>query len=198
MRGRIGVPMMILCLLLSGCGTEEGKDLRAGFREMSGCGMEAVIRCEQAGLEWEGLLRCVYMPGGESRIEVLAPESIAGIRAVLDDETWCLEYEDVVLNAGSVSREAISPAACLPRLMDALRNGWLLEENEETWNDVPCLRITVDQSGSTGKILSTVWLRQADGVPVRGEISVDGEIILTAEFTSFAFYDMINNQETKP
>ena len=73
----------------------------------------------------------------------------------------------------------------------------VLEENEETWNEVPCLRITVDQSGSQdGKIISTVWLRQEDGTPLRGEIAVDGEIILTAEFTSFAFYDTIENQET--
>ena len=59
------------------------------------------------------------------------------------------------------------------------------------------LRITVDQSGiQDGKILSTLWLRQDDGTPLRGEISVDGEIILTAEFTGFAFYDTIKNPET--
>ena len=47
-----------------------------------------------------------------------------------------------------------------------------------------------------GKILSTLWLRQDDGTPLRGEISVDGEIILTAEFTSFDFYDTIKDPET--
>lgn len=86
--------------------------------------------------------------------------------------------------------------ACLPRLMSALREGWLLEENEESWDDIPCLRLTVDQTGEDGeKILSTLWLRQDGGAPVRGEIAVDGEIILTAEFTSFAFYDIMSNQE---
>ena len=43
-----------------------------------------------------------------------------------------------------------------------------------------------------GKILSTLWLDLADGTPLRGEIAVDGEIILTAEFTSFAFCDTID------
>jgi hypothetical protein len=123
---------------------------------------------------------------------VLEPESIAGVRAVFRDEDWYLEYEDTVLNAGDLGE--VSPAACLPRLMNALRDGWLLEENEEQWNDIPCVRLALDQSGSDGKIVSTLWLRQADGVPVRGEISADGEIILTAEFTSFAFYDTIESQ----
>ena len=41
-----------------------------------------------------------------------------------------------------------------------------------------------------------------EGLSNRGEIAVDGEIILTAEFTSFSFYDTIANQsgqtETPP
>ena len=65
----------------------------------------------------------------------------------------------------------------------------------DSWQDVPCLRLTVDQSGvQDGKILSTIWLRQDDGTPLRGEIAVDDEIILTAESTSFAFYDTIEDQ----
>ena len=86
---------------------------------------------------------------------------------------------------------------CLPRLMNALREGWLLEENEETWQEIPCLRLSMDQSGAQGgKIISTVWLSQEGGTPVRGEIAVDGETILTAEFTSFAFCDTV--EETLP
>ena len=78
------------------------------------------------------------------------------------------------------------------RLMNALRDGWLLEENQETWNEVPCLRVAVDQTGTrNGRIVSTVWLRQDGGTPLRGEVAVDGETILTADFTSFTFYDTL-------
>ena len=192
--------MMALCLLLTGCGgpgETDAADLRDRYHDMTGCTMEAAVVCDQEGLEWEAALRCDYVPGGESTVEVLAPETIAGVKAVLDEDTWRLEYEGDCLNAGAVSQEEVSPAACLPRLMNALRNGWLLEENEETWNEVPCLRLTVDQSGTQdGKIVSTLWLRQDDGTPLRGEIAVDGEIFLTAEFTSFVFYDTIENQES--
>lgn len=200
MRKKIYVPMIALCLLLTSCsgaGEESSASLRDRYHEMSGCTMEAAIVCDQEGMEWEASLRCEYVPGGESVVEVLAPETIAGIKAVISDSDWSLEYEGECLNAGAISSEGISPAACLPRLMNALRDGWLLEENEESWNEVPCLRLCVDQSGTqNGKIVSTIWLRQDDGVPLRGEISVDGEIILTAEFTSFAFYDTITRQES--
>ena len=189
------VPMMTLLLLLAGCagggaGETETVDLRQRYHDMAGCTMEASVTCGQEGLEWEALLRCDYTPDGESTVEVLEPESIAGVKAVLNDSDWRVAYEDTCLDAGVLSGEEISPAACLPRLMSALRDGWLLEENEEEWSGVPCLRLTVDQSGlQDGKILSTLWLRQEDGTPLRGEIAVDGEIILTADFTSFAFCD---------
>jgi len=190
--------MITLLLLLAACGgggsgEAETADLRDRYHDMTGCTMEAVVSCDQEGLAWEAELRCDYVPGGESTVEVLSPETIAGVKAVLSEPEWRLEYEGDSLNAGTLSGEEISPAACLPRLMSALRDGWLLEENEEAWNGIPCLRLTVDQTGvKDGKLVTTVWLRQdggGGGTPLRGEIAVDGETVLTADFTSFTFYD---------
>ena len=195
------VPMMTLCLLLAACGgtggeTEGAAEARIPYRNMAGCVMEAEVSCTQDGAAWEATLRCDYVPEGETTVEVLAPETIAGVKAVLSDGEVELVYEDQCLNAGNLSSQEVSPMACLPQLMSALRDGWLLEENEEDWQETPCLRLTVDQTGEqNGKILSTLWLRQEDGTPLRGEIAVDGEIILTADFTSFSFYDTIDNQE---
>ena len=201
MRKKIYVPMIALCLLLTACGSASGEDLAAQLRQpyadMTGCEMVAEVSCPQENLEWQAQLRCLYVPGGESSVEVLRPEEIAGVKAVLNDTDWRLEYQGTCLNAGAMSRENISPAACLPRLMSALRDGWLLEQNQEDWGEVPCLRICVDQTGlQEGKILSILWLRLDDGTPLRGEISVDGEIILTAEFTEFSFCDTINQTQS--
>ena len=199
MRERMCVPMMTLCLLLTACGgtgESPAAEARLPYRDMAGCTMEATVSCGQDGALWQADLRCEYVPEGEIAVEVLAPETIAGVRAVLSDGETALVYEDLCLNAGTLGSEEVSPMACLPRLMDALREGWLLEENQENWGEVPCVRLTVDQTGGGGgKILSTLWLREAGGTPLRGEIAVDGEIILTADFTSFSFYDTIQNQE---
>lgn len=191
--------MMMLCLLLVSCGgaEEETIDIRQPYRDMTGCEMEAKVTCTQFDCLWEAELKCDWTPE-ESRVEVLAPEHIAGVTAVLRGEELSLEYEDLCLDAGTLSSQRIGPAACLPRLMSALREGWLLEENGEEWGETPCRRLALDQSGADGgKIVSTVWLKE-DGTPLRGEIAVDGEIILTAEFTAFAFYDTIPGQEGVP
>lgn len=198
------VLMTTLVLLLSACGGGTGKEeaeaanLRDRYHDMSGCTMEATVACDQEGLAWEAELRCDYVPDGECAVEVLTPEELAGVKAVLEEAEWRLEYAGDVLNAGFLSREEISPMTCLPRLMNALRDGWLLEENREEWNGVPCLRLAVDQSGAQdGKILSTLWLHLEDGTPLRGEIAVEGETILTADFTNFAFYDKMTEGITE-
>ncbi|WP_417043369.1 hypothetical protein [Dysosmobacter sp.] len=203
MRKWMCVPMMTLCLLLAGCagGTGAGEEadaaaLRAPYANMTGCEMEAEIVWSEGDQEWRAEVRCEYVPDGETTVEVLSPETIAGVRAVVTGEDLKLEYEDLCLGAGTLSSQQVSPMACLPRLMSALRDGWLLEENREDWNEIPCVRLTVDQSGTQdGKILSTLWLNTADGTPVRGEIAVDDEIILTADFTGFSFYDTMEPVE---
>ena len=197
MRKVICVPMIALCLLLTACGTGDGEadaaSLRDAYHDMTGCTMEATVTCVQGDQVWTAELWCDYVPEGDTTVEVLAPETAAGVKAILRGEDLTLEDEDVCLPAGTLSAQEISPAACLPRLMSALREGWLLEENRERWGDTDCLRLTLDQTGQeAGKILSTLWLDLADGTPLRGEIAVDGEIILTAEFTSFAFCDTID------
>ena len=55
----------------------------------------------------------------------------------------------------------------------------------------------MDQTTDSGeKILSTVWLQKDGNTPVCGEIAVGDEIIFHVEFTSFSFYDILQNNET--
>ena len=200
MRRWLCVPMM-MALLLSGCGAGETKEttadtLRGLYREMSGCTMEAVVRCDQEGLEWEGSLACQYLPGGESTVEVLAPEEIAGVKAIVREEDWSLAYEGEILNTLPVTEEELSGAVCLPRLMDALREGWLLEEGRETWAEKDCLRLRLDQTGQgEGKIISVLWLDVSDGTPVYGEVALEETTLFTVEFTAFSFCDIMSDQE---
>ena len=191
------VPMIALCILLIGCRSEEQKEPEAKiaqqrYQNMSSGVMDAVVSC---GIGCEDgaafLLRCEYVPEGASRVEVLEPETVAGVCAIIDSGQLMVTYEDLCLPAGNLSRERISPAACLPWLMDSLRDGWLLEQSDEELNGTPCLRLCLDESDDGASMESTLWLQKEDYTPLRGEISVDGEIILTAEFTSFQFCDII-------
>lgn len=197
MRGRACVPMILLCLLLSGCGAktaDQAKSLRHPYQKMTGCEMKAVVTCGVGSEDVQGFtLRCTYVPQKKSTVEVLAPKEISGVRAEVDGKTLALIYDGKCLNAGDLSREKLSPAVCLPILMDALRDGWLLEQNPEKCGEIPCMRLALDETGKKGgKIISTIWLKHKGGIPVCGEIAVDGKIILRAEFTEFQFGDILS------
>ena len=192
MRGRRCVPMMALCLLLMGCGAGEesaAEALRQPYREMTGCAMTAEVRLSgEDGTVGDFTLRCEYDPEGVTTVEVLAPETAAGVIAEIDGEELTLRYRDLCLGAGTVSSEKLSPMECLPELMAAAREGWLLSESRETVGEEPCLRLTLDRTGEEGgKIVSTLYLREGDGVPVYGEIAVEGAVVLKAAFTDFTF-----------
>ena len=186
------VPMMALCLLLMGCGAGEesaAEALRQPYREMTGCAMTAEVRLSgEDGTVGDFTLRCEYDPEGVTTVEVLAPETAAGVIAEIDGEDLTLRYRDLVLGAGTVSGEKLSPMECLPELMAALREGWLLSESRETVGEEPCLRLTLDRTGEEGgKIVSTLYLREGDGIPVYGEIAVEGTVVLKAAFTDFTW-----------
>ena len=102
--------MMTLCLLLAGCagGAGEGDEadaaaLRAPYANMAGCTMEAAVTWSEGDQVWETEVRCDYVPDGESTVEVLSPETIAGVRAVITGEELSLEYEDLCLGAETLS-----------------------------------------------------------------------------------------------
>ena len=198
MRGWMCVPMMTLCLLLCGCGggSETGEPeeaLRQPYQTMTGCTMEAEVTCRNGEEAAAFTLRCDYAAEGESTVEVLSPETAAGVRATVDGETMKLEYRELCLPVGNV--DGIAPATCLPRLMDTLREGWLLEANREKLDGIPCVRLCLDRTGADeGDILAVIWLREEDGTPLRGEIAVEDEIILQAQFTKFEFRDIITDQ----
>lgn len=186
------VPMMALCLLLMGCGAGEesgAEALRQPYREMTGCAMTAEVRLSgEDGTVGDFTLRCEYAPEGVTTVEVLAPETAAGVIAEIDGEELTLRYRDLCLGAGTVSSEKLSPMECLPELMAAAREGWLLSESREEVEGEPCLRLELDRTGAEGgKIVSTLYLREGDGVPVYGEIAVEGAVVLKAAFTDFTF-----------
>ena len=143
------VPMIALCLLLCGCKEQaEETDIRAAYREMSGCELTMKVVCGEAQREWAATLQCHYAPEGESTVEVTEPLELAGVRAVLREADWSLEYSDLCLNIGPLSAEQISPATVPVRMLNALREGWLLEENTEERQDIPCVRLALEQTGS--------------------------------------------------
>lgn len=210
MRRRTGLCalMMSLPLFLCACGAlngggdgEEGKKdsaqlLQEEYQGLDGCDLTAKVRCDWDGEVEDYTLRCSWNADGVSTVEVLEPVLLQGVQAEFDREKLTLTYDGVSLPAGTLSEEELSPAQCLPMLMDAICDGYILEKGAEEIDGQMCARLLFDVTGGQGnKIHDTIWFG-ADHVPIRAEVEVDGAVIFMVEFTAFQVRTGAQEEET--
>jgi len=178
----------MLMLLLTACGggaekTDPAAELQAQYAAVASATMEADVTCHYEDEERVYTLLCAYTPA-ESTVTVLSPATLSGISATVADGKLTLSYEDVSLDAGGYSAAAISPVAALPRLMAAAASGYITEQSEEEVNERPCLRLACDLPDDE-TILYTTWFDQETMLPLRSEISTDGETVFQVAWNRF-------------
>ena len=181
------VLLLALCLtLLCGCGKGEENHIRhlqACYADAQKIAVQAEIISHFDGGSRSFTVATVWEPQGATTT-VVAPEEIAGISATVTGEEMMLAYDGAALSAGVPM--ALSPAACIPYLMRAVSEGYLLEYGSETLDERDCLRAAFDTTAPDGtKILCTVWLERESGAPYYTEFSTDGMVVLTIRALSF-------------
>ena len=178
---------LALTLLLCGCGKkgeEEVRALRSRYAEPGQVTAEAEITCHLAG-ESRSFTVVTTCDAEGATTTVTAPEELRGISATVTGDELLLRYEGAAVSAGFPS--VLSPAVCVPYLLRAVADGYLLEYGGETMDDLDCLRCAFDTTAPDGsKILCTVWLERQTGVPCYTEFSTDGLVVLTVRMLSFA------------
>lgn len=177
----------MLMLLLTACGGGEERDpvaeLQQQYAAVGAATLEADITCNYDDEVREYTLLCAYTPES-STVTVLAPANLAGISATVADGTLLLSYDDISLDAGSYSAAAVSPVAALPRLMEAAAMGYPTEQSVETIGERECLRLACDLDDSDGTLYTT-WFDQQTLLPLRSEISVDGNVVFAVAWSRF-------------
>ena len=181
--------MMTLCLSLTGCGGEtaekqETEELQMKFQNLSAATVEAELTCHYGDEVRTYTLRCSYTPE-ESTVEVLAPEDLAGISATLTGEALTLQYDGILLDAGTYSGTEISPIWAVPSMLRAMGQGYPLETGREALGETECLRVTFEMTSSDGgKQYTAVWFDE-NGIPLQGEITLEETVVYTAVLTQF-------------
>ena len=182
-------PMIGLCLLLCACGGggEEEKilDVQEGYRRMTAAEGEAELTCHYGQEERRYTLAFTWTPEG-SRVEVLAPDTVEGVAARFHGEELELEYEDLLLDAGTYSGTDLTPLWAVPSSLRAMAEGYPLDHCREDVDGEPCIRLTAEMDGGTEgeKLYYTIWFHE-DGLPLRCEIAAGDTLAYVVEFTEF-------------
>ena len=180
------LPALMITLLLTGCGDaapeRKLEELRETLRTAEEIRVAADLNANIGSEVFSCALECT---ADDERITVCltAPETIAGICAVVDADGTKLEYGEVSLGVGG-GAETPAPVTAIPLLLNALRSGstlrsWTEREGEQT--------LYVREFFVTDDCTLTVWLDAASLLPVHAEFLSGGAAVLRCEIREFSY-----------
>lgn len=179
----------LLALTLTACGAEDtaarAEAVRERCAERPAYTAEAEVTLVREPDSVSYTLR-VEAAEDETRVTVLAPALLAGTTARLTGDALTLEYDGLILDAGSAV-EGLSAVNCIPLTLRAAADGTLLEQSEEACGDCErALRLSLESEASGTTLRYTVYF-DASGAPLGAEIAENEKIAAFMEFTSFEF-----------
>ena len=183
MRKAIVSALMIALLLLPGCGEREER-LEEGFQALRKAVTAAdSIRFNAAltadrGQTVEEYALAVSYDGSQTTLQLLAPETLAGITATALRGETAVAYDGAVLGAGPLDQEGLSPMSAIPVILDAMASAYV----ELLWwdGDQAAARLYVGESS-----VATVWLDGDAFMPLAGEISSGGKTVITCRLENW-------------
>lgn len=178
---------LLLCAVLCGCGgaeAETGNAVQEQYRTLETARLEAEVTSHTSTDSRTFTLLCSYDADGDAVTTVTAPSELAGLTAVVSGADMTLSSEGLQLPAGASLD--ICPANCLPYLLRALADGYVLEQSSEVLDDTPCLRLALDTTApGGGKVLCAVWLDAEGLFPRYAEFSRNEQVVLTVKLLAF-------------
>jgi len=174
-----------LPLLLCGCGGKEAEakfqDWQAELRTAESFSFAVQVSADSG----ESVLRYdaeVRREAEDTRVELTAPELLAGVVLHASDGGAVLEYNGACLELGELPGTATSPAAILPLTAETLRGGRLLSV-ASTFGDGES-RLICELACEPGVL--AVWLSGEPLRPGHAELSVDGRTVAVLEFNEWS------------
>lgn len=178
--------LLLPCLfLLTACGEsiQTAENIQTQYARLATADMAAKVTCHLGEETRTYELTCTVTQDGASTT-VTAPEELAGITATVTPDGLTVTYDGTSLSAGDLYD--VCPANCLPYLLNAVADGYLLEQSTEELNGTPCYRMALDTTAKSGeKVLCTVWIDETTLIPRYAEFAQDDRVILTVELTAF-------------
>ena len=182
---------ILLALLLVGCGEKtqsRAEEWQQRYAQMQGYEalVEVSVPREDETLHYTLSLE---KSGDSVRAAVIEPEELTGIAATLTGDALTLEYDGMVLDAGTLSPR-VSALNCVPLVLDGFSRAYLDSVGSETLDGKDTLRADFSVTLGDETLGGTVWFTDG-GAPVYLETSEGGKIIAAAEFTNFVFGDIL-------
>ena len=183
---RLAFLVLAISLLLCGCSdAHHGEEMMTEFSESVALAqtieLQAEISADVGGKDFD--FTVLYTKNAqEERVEVISPENIAGVAAVIHDGGASLHYDDLILAVGSITQNGVSPMSAITLALSAVGHGNFsavrAESDGET--DMTAADFFLSDTQSV-----TVYLDK-DVIPKYITISENGKTVAECEILSFS------------
>lgn len=175
--------LMIPLLLLAGCGEREARleNSFADFRESVNAASLVTVRgtlTADTGESVEEYVLDASYDGKQTTVEIVEPTLIAGVKATARWGETEIEYGGVLLGAGTLDEEGLTPVSAMPAIFAAMTGGYV----ELLWWDGDFLAARM-YAGEEARC--TVWLEAESLTPVHAEIASGGRTVISCELTGW-------------
>lgn len=186
--------VLMMTLLLTGCGkqTDDSPEnlaaqIRAEYLSLSEWSSTVNLSVDYGEQVFDFTVDALWQRDGDTVITVTEPDLVAGITARIRDGETLLEYDGAGLSLGMLDLSGLTPVSAIPALMGYVTTGYLARcswsgEGESRELVLLCRDPNAaPQEGTEAEI----YIDPVTHALKRAEVSVNGELRLTARFTDF-------------
>lgn len=183
MRKTIVSALMMTLLLLHGCGEREARleksfeALRTAVTQAQSISFTAELTADWGDTAADYTLDVTY-DGQQTVQQIRAPALLAGIKATALRGQTAVDYDGVILGAGPLDGEGLTPMSAVPVVLDALASAYV----ELLWWDADAVaaRLYVGENA-----VATVWLEADTLALTAAEIATEGRTVMTCRITDW-------------
>lgn len=182
MRRKLAV-LLMLCLLLTGCGNADRAlasaiDFRAELVQAEGCSFKAVVTADFGESIQDFAMDCRCDEKGDMTFTLLEPETLEGICGQVTKDGGKIIYDGMAMDFGLLADGKVIPAAA-PAILTSC---WAGEYIAAAGTEEELTRVTYEK-GYENKLTADTWFQNS--VPICGEVCYNGTEILRIEITDF-------------
>ena len=179
------IALMLVAVLLTGCGVHNGElnkamEIRAQLLTAQGCSFDAVITANYSDKTYTFAVAYTADSQGNVTLEVLEPETIAGITGNISAEGCKLTFDDQALAFELLADGQVTPVSAGYLLVKTLRNGYV----RGCGTDGEEVQLLIDDSYQEDALNLDIRLGR-DDLPISAEILYKDRRFLSLEVKNF-------------
>lgn len=186
--------VLMMTLLLCACGGKEkggaeqlAARIRAEYLSAAEVHAEAELSAVYGEEVFDFTVDVRWRREGETVLTVTEPEMLSGVTARIREKETLLEYDGAGLSLGMLDPGGLTPVSAMPAMMEQITTGYMARctwQGEGEQRQLAVLCRDPDAPPQQG-VEYMLYFDPDDHALLRGEVSVDGQLRLTAKLSGF-------------